>query len=159
MSYCWVLGFAWRFTGCRSAGSPTCSLLLDADTMRMHLWVGPALRQVLNAQPKGAPPVEIWCSNVSVKAISSLLKMGSPAFNRQLYQAWKVRAFHHDRAVSSERDALRCSGVRMFLFSRKLSSSIVRCSSLSVDVIDSGAGGGVFAAWRAARAAGARHHG
>jgi hypothetical protein len=47
--------------------------------------------QVLNAQPKGAPPVEIWCSNISVKAISSFLTLGNPAFNRQLYQAWKVR--------------------------------------------------------------------
>jgi len=51
--------------------------------------IAKTLAAVLNAQPKGAPPVEIWCSNVSVKAISSLLKMGSPAFNRQLYQAWK----------------------------------------------------------------------
>lgn len=47
------------------------------------------LAAVLNSQPDGAPTCEIYCSNVAVQTISAQLKLGNPAFNRGLYDAWK----------------------------------------------------------------------
>jgi len=50
-----------------------------------------SLITVLKSQPSAAAPLEVWCSNPTLLAITALLKRGSPAFNRELYDAWTGR--------------------------------------------------------------------
>ena len=67
-------------------GKPLSYIVLGHFTPRMTT----TLAAILNAQPKGSPPVEIWCSNPTIQLITAKLRKGSPGFNRQLLEAWKV---------------------------------------------------------------------